>query len=246
MASEAWPMNPYEAPKADLLEQAEGLGESGFRSFRRDPSRLTATLKAFLWTSMIVHLLCSVSAWMSYTLLTGGSFTEPEVDAMNTRESVLNLLQMGVVFTTAFIFLKWIYRANLNARGFNAEDMEISPGWAIGYYFVPFVCLWKPYQSMKEIWQVSSYPPGWRKEPGSGVLTAWWTLWLISSVMGQAVFHLASTAKTLEDYVSLTRVEMAAEVTSAVLCLVALRLVSRIYAMQRTWVEGSDAELGPA
>ena len=101
MSRDAWPVNPYEAPKADLTEYAELPSDSGSRSFRRDPSRLTATLKALLWASLAVHTLSLGSSWASHALLTGGMITDEAVDAMNAREGVLNLVQIVVVLVTA-------------------------------------------------------------------------------------------------------------------------------------------------
>ena len=37
--------------------------------------------------------------------------------------------------------------------------MSISAGWAAGYFFIPIMNLWKPYQAMKEIWQGSDPDP---------------------------------------------------------------------------------------
>ena len=53
-------------------------------------------------------------------------------------------------------FLKWIYRTNFNLRALSQERMSFTPGWSVGWYFVPIANLFKPYQAMKEIWANSA------------------------------------------------------------------------------------------
>jgi len=50
------------------------------------------------------------------------------------------------------IFLRWIYRTNKNLHVLSSEHMTFSPGWSLGWYFIPVANLFKPYQAMKEIW----------------------------------------------------------------------------------------------
>src|SRR3954463_16165575 len=76
---------------------------------------------------------------------------------------------------------RWIYRARANAHALS-HDMTISPGWAVGWYFVPIANLFKPYQAMREIWYASSF--GGEDGP-VGLLPLWWALWLAGSVLGR-------------------------------------------------------------
>lgn len=95
----------------------------------------------------------------------------------------------GVAIADVFVTLacwilvgRWIYRVSANAHALSSE-MEISPGWAVGWYFVPIANLFKPYQAMKEVW----YASHWGGEgEGAGLLPWWWGLWLVSSFLGRA------------------------------------------------------------
>ena len=64
-------------------------------------------------------------------------------------------VDLVLAIVTGTTFLLWIYRSNKNLRALSGESMTFTPGWSVGWYFIPIVCLWKPYQVMKEIWNVS-------------------------------------------------------------------------------------------
>jgi Domain of unknown function (DUF4328) len=53
--------------------------------------------------------------------------------------------------------------------------MAFSPGWAVGFYFIPVVALWKPFLAMKEIWSASE-APGDRARNSPRVLKIPWLL----------------------------------------------------------------------
>ncbi|MDW8262007.1 MAG: DUF4328 domain-containing protein, partial [Phycisphaerales bacterium] len=80
---------------------------------------------------------------------------------------------------TWIAFLMWTYRANINCRAFGAAEMRFSPGWSIGYHFIPALNLVRPYLAMKEIWQASTNPSNWKQQPGSALLRWWWALWIL-------------------------------------------------------------------
>lgn len=89
----------------------------------------------------------------------------------------------GIVF---FCMWKHCVCSNAYALGGMKKSLKpITPGWAVGYYFIPIVSLWKPYQAMKEIWLASVDG----KRP-SAILGTWWTLWIFSGIIGNISFRL--------------------------------------------------------
>jgi len=89
---------------------------------------------------------------------------------------------------TIVVFLIWEHRAFANLSPLKASNLEFTPGWAIGWWFIPFANLVKPYQAMKELWRESD--PEF--DPEMGFLSAsigvpsifgfWWALWIISNI----------------------------------------------------------------
>ena len=91
----------------------------------------------------------------------------------------------------------WIYRANKNARALSERALEFSPGWAIGWFFVPLAGWWQPYKVVREIYKASRTPHDWRNAGNSSIVGVWWTLRLISSIGSIAVLTSHPTGQLL-------------------------------------------------
>ena len=106
-------------------------------------------------------------------------------DAHETRELIEGLV--GVVSLVALVctpifYLMWLHRAvrQLHAVG---KDVGVTPGWAVGYWFVPFINLVKPYrilQSIAEKLGVESLPLG-----------AWWASLLLARALSRIETRMA-------------------------------------------------------
>lgn len=203
--------------------------------YTKDPRTLTSFLVVMLWVSLGFEIVAILSDFGQMSLL-NGEFTEAEAAANDSRQNLIGLGFLGVFIVTGIAFLKWIYRANLNCRGFGAENMKFTPGWSIGYYFIPFLNLVRPYQSMKEIWQVSHNPGNWKSQSGSALLGWWWALWLIYGFIGQMVFRLSMNADSIEDLQASTGLSIFSSIINIPLCLVAINLVKTISSKQESIV----------
>ena len=78
----------------------------------------------------------------------------------------------------------WIYRAASNVRARGARRLTITPGWAVGWYFVPLAALVRPFEAMVEIWNASLSPERWRVLPVPGLLRVWWGFWISVGLFG--------------------------------------------------------------
>ncbi len=154
---------------------------------------------------------------------------------MDGVQAFMGMCQVLVFIGTGIPFLMWIHRANRNARGLGAEAMQFTPGWSVGWYFIPIACLWKPYQAMKEIWQASQNPGAWSSQPVGSVVGAWWGLWVLSNFLGQISFRLAMRGDTPAAGMAGELASLGNDAVDVVLCLVAIRLISSIYRMQSYW-----------
>jgi hypothetical protein len=91
---------------------------------------------------------------------------------------VLTYCSLGVLIA-GVLFLVWMYRAAVVARGFGLPARR-SPALAILSFVIPIVNLWWPYQSTCDL-----LPPG---HPGRHVVGRWWATWLTSSLLVPLLF----------------------------------------------------------
>ena len=73
--------------------------------------------------------------------------------------------------------------------------MEFTPGWSVGWYFIPLMHLFKPYQAVKEMHQALDPEAGsddWRLLGDIPTVVGWWWgVWIISIVLGNISTRLA-------------------------------------------------------
>ena len=82
-------------------------------------------------------------------------------------------------FAAVTLFLFWKYRAAANARILDPLAISVSPGLAVGGYFIPFANLYIPYRAMSGIARASF---------GASILPGlWWTLHLVNSFVSFGV-----------------------------------------------------------
>lgn len=147
---------------------------------------------------------------------------------------LIGLLTVPLSLLTAILFLVWVNRANQNARALGAAGMQFTPGWCVGWFFVPIMNLFKPFQAIREIFQASdpaAGPTNWHLTGSSGVVGLWWGLWLIGNILGQIEFRLAWREEDLEASAALGAVNA---ILGVILCLVAMHLVRSLHRRQAT------------
>ena len=204
------------------------------RGFVKNPAGLTQFVVVMLWISVVSS---SIATLLSAFSLASGHASQPESTELTPFEAasaLFALVQLTIFLTTAIGFLRWIHRAHLNVRGLGATDLNISPGWAVGWFFVPIMNLWKPYQAMKELCQASRNPDAWKSEMPPGLITTWWTLWVLSNILAQTSFRLNLRS---DDPTSMIPelCTLLSDLADIPLSLVVIRMVRSIHEMQSEW-----------
>jgi Domain of unknown function (DUF4328) len=206
--------------------------------FLLDPAGLTKFLQRLLWISVLIACVALVDDIAEFLQVQVGQLSPDQVASNDPVQGFIGLLQSVLGILTGIIFLKWIYRSYKNIQGFGAQGLRFSPGWAVGYYFIPILSLIRPVQVMSEIWRASDDPRDWPKRPGSWLIASWWTLFLVYTGVTQISLELAIQASTNDQWTLAAVLAILGDFFSIPLSLAALRLVTEIYRRQRTLVEG--------
>ncbi|HEY9132698.1 MAG TPA: DUF4328 domain-containing protein [Dyella sp.] len=190
--------NPYSAPDS-ALNGSELLNEVSSRY----PFRPADALAKGVYIAVGVHILglLATTAVTIYERNILGQVQSGAAALEAVRLSLLagdrwlvlaNALQMLALLVCYVIGGMWIYRAACNVRSLGARGLDDSPGWAVGWYAVPFANLAMPFRAMKQIRLASESPHGWRSRNTPVLLTTWWTLFLINGLGGYAVARLGA------------------------------------------------------
>lgn len=90
---------------------------------------------------------------------------------------VIGLISFILVVVVMILYLRWQYQAQCNLYAIGRTP-EYTPGWGVGYWFIPIMNLFRPYQNLKDL--TSKSHPDLAPFPTLGL---YWTCWLCSNIV---------------------------------------------------------------
>ncbi len=145
-------------------------------------------------------------------------------------------LQVVVFVATAIAFSFWIYRSHRNLKSLGALALEYTPGWAVGWYFVPIASWVVPYLVMQEIWKNSDPDRiGKFSKATSLIVVVWWILFVIRVILGSGlnVAFPSSDHPSIETLITATSFQMAWYAIGAAAAAAAIVVILKIDANQQ-------------
>ncbi|MFO0916991.1 MAG: DUF4328 domain-containing protein [Planctomycetaceae bacterium] len=204
--------------------------------------RLSQAVRIAIVVEIAVALIAMVSSLLQVQLLmraqAGLPISETEGSLNDLREMGVSWLAVVVTIVAGVLFLRYLGRASHNAQVMGANDLSASPGWTIGYFFVPVISLWKPYQITQEIWKASAPEAGsWRSQLGSSLVGWWWAFHLLDNFASQIVMRLnlqnaMSEIPDLARLLNVTWLDFGVSLIDLVLCALAFQLIRKLQARQ--------------
>ena len=160
--------------------------EQRFESLNKRTQLLFWILVAVMVLSIIVLVSDFALAELIKRAMRGEIVTESELIAIDNIQTAIWPWQIVLIIAYVVVFFMWIYKANKNLRSLRAAGLRFTPGWAVGWFFVPIMNLFRPYQIVSEIWKASdpgvdtTHDTSWKAVPTSPIVGCWFALYLIS------------------------------------------------------------------
>jgi len=168
-------------------------------TFRNDVYRSAKTISLITIGLFGSLVLCGISHILFSVVMI--AFPDAQMDLGDGDQMHFGLAFIGLVaileillrIATIIFFLIWEYRAFSNLSALKARDLEFSPGWAVGWWFIPFANLVKPFQAVRELWNESDSDfdeeTGFlNTSPGTPEIVGfWWAAFLLSNISSRLV-----------------------------------------------------------
>ena len=198
-------------------------------------SRLTRLVQGLLGLGVLLSIALLVSDFIERSFLqqvVGGEVSSRVMDELaaehELRQGLLALISLALGCLTGITALVWIHRAHVSAQTGGGAEISTSPGWAVGWFFVPIANLWKPYVAMWELWR-HHHPIGdGGAVEGGALLRCWWGFWLLSSALAYLTLRSASLGAIGPSPLEQNFVAIAADATAIPLHLVFFAMVRRL------------------
>lgn len=178
----------------------------------RNPRPLAIAVTVFAGLKVLATVLQAVGLVLRLDFLTrfqAGQFPTQEAIAGAARfsDTLVQGASIGLLAALVIGYIvggRWIYVAACNIRALGARGMDISPGWAVGWYAIPLLNWIRPYSAMSEIDRASHNPDGWRSRGDALILRYWWAGWIISNLSDAAVNIMSRGSPGAEGLTNLT------------------------------------------
>ncbi len=153
------------------------------RSEKRYVFKPMKTLTA--WTlGLIVVKLIAMTIWTAGQ--TAYLFNDSLYDVLELPVGLSMLSYIVMWLVSGIVSLFWIYGAARNAKALRPA-LDITPGWAVGWFFVPFANLVKPCMVMGDIAVSSRGPVDVRYPKPSPLILLWW----LPNIFGNIITSIA-------------------------------------------------------
>jgi hypothetical protein len=147
----------------------------------------------------------------------------------NTSDDIVRasaLIGLAVLIGCAATFLVWLFRIVANNHALGARALRFTPGWSVGWWFIPIANFVRPFQVVAESWRAAdprqprSSPDGRAASRVSPLVVVWWIAFIVGNVIAR--FSVATGPDTLDGLHTTTE---AAILSSSVLLVAALLAV---------------------
>lgn len=200
--------------------------------------------------ALIIYLigelgLAGVNAAEWYVLTTMGidPYLEegPLLAVFGLSALVVSLLQLGGLILSVILVSMWTFRAMKNLHLVGEREAIMSPGWAVGWHFIPIANLWKPFEGMSQIWRGSHAQAG-KPNTIAAYVGWWWVAWIGSNILANVSLRLTGFMEPEPTYEIGLLVSVVASLVSVVCAVLLIRVGKQVTAVQAEMKRGGVAD----
>jgi hypothetical protein len=108
----------------------------------------------------------------------------------------------------------------------------------VGWWLIPVANLWKPFQTVRELWKASGGDEAWWRSATWPVIGWWWACWVVFNILYNTTIRFyGSESATVRTYIVGDRVSIAGDLVSIVAAFLAIAIVRAVNARQAGLVQ---------
>lgn len=207
----------------------------------RDSERRRARVTLFLiYACLALDVVAIVSDLLQMHLLDrvakGGKLSDSEASANDVRQGAIAILQTGAFLFSGVAWLSWLHRAYASLRLVGTGKSKFTPGWAVGYWFIPVINLLRPYQIVRDLWIRSdrlNADVSVEDAPSPSLVGSWWLVYIASGVAAWVVRAGDGSGRTVDRLMNNTLWSVVLNVAAVASALLAAAVVRGIHLRQQ-------------
>jgi amino acid transporter len=169
-------------------------------------------------------------------IMAGRYVDEADLNFYDSLTMSIGSTQLVLLIVFLIIFLVWVYRTHKNLYHLNTDELRFTPGWSVGWFFIPIANLVLPYRVMAETWRASNPHNAigdklaWKDSRVSAIVGWWWALTIISGIISSVISRFALYLP--EEFLDYIYTSITADFITISWVIVTILMVRRISAFQ--------------
>jgi hypothetical protein len=169
-----------------------------------------------------------------------GIYTMQEIENSDFRNLTFAVVYGIVYIFSAIVFIMWFRRAYYNLKHLGVKT-SYGEGWAAGAWFVPILNLFRPYQIMRELYEISDMYIRSKDENHKAnrliFVGWWWALWVLIGVYDRVVNKVIERIDCAEDYIFGTNMEVVSNILMIPLAICTIKVIKDYRRMEERITE---------
>jgi len=212
--------NPYATPEHSYpLVELKGASLTSKYGPFRSAQKLSKVLIAFLIVYAVFTFIFGIISLILYNAAASENYDL--MAQISDPVQLAAIVLLTIIIGTIITFCIWTNRSMKNAWALsNHRSGMISPGWAVGWYFIPIASLWKPVEAVQQMRNTAFH------KASDFSLAPWWTLWIIMSILDRISSKMPT--ETMEEYKNSNFFDMVTAPITIAACVFAILMVKKI------------------
>lgn len=203
-------------------------------------------VKWAMWATIALNVIALPVLSFEIWVLNGGLnwllSVDPELTVYTLVFGVFGLAYLAAYLLSVIFVSLWTFRAMKNLHTVKSRVAEMSPGWSVGWYFIPFANLWQPFKGMSQIWH-GSHDQNGLNAPSNTALNWWWALWIISNIVSNVSLRLGGLDGSGPSLEASLWLDLGSSVTMVICAVLLISITRRVTTLQTSMEGGAMANV---
>jgi hypothetical protein len=209
-----------------------------FRSTRTLGIALLGGLALNVVLAGVMAILRISEVGLLHRIARGELVSIAEVTRSDDRVGAVAIAQILLLLVTGIVWVVWQHRSQSNLHAVGLRELTYSPGWAAGWWFVPFVNFVKPFQTVRELWKASGGGEQWWRMRTTPIIVWWWAAWIAAAILDRAAAYSFNVGEpTVDGLIAGSRLFVAGEAALFVAGALAISIVRAVNERQSRLVQ---------
>lgn len=116
---------------------------------------------------------CGITFAIQLVTMFAGAWVMANAGPIALIAGLAGVLQLILFMVSVAVIAMWVHRAHANLHEAQLQGLHYSPGWATASFFIPFVNLYLPFASTRELYNRSHGESDWHAAGAVGDVTSW-------------------------------------------------------------------------